>query len=71
MNLTGSNKEIKYAPRSEATFVKNRIGSPHKATKQIGFTSDIDLDEGLRRLIEWRAVDKEGLAMRRKEVGLS
>ena len=58
LNLTGCNKEIKYAPRSQATLVKNRIGSPTKAAKEIGFTSDIDVDEGLRRLIEWRASHK-------------
>ena len=27
LNLTGCNKEIKFAPRSQATLVKNRIGS--------------------------------------------
>ena len=30
LNLTGCNKEIQYAPRSQATLVKNRIGSPVK-----------------------------------------
>jgi UDP-glucose 4-epimerase len=70
LNLTGSNKEIQYAPRSQATLVKNRIGSPVKATQEINFTSDIDLDEGLRRLIEWRASHKAEVEARRKEVGL-
>jgi len=70
LNLTGSNKEIQYAPRSQATLVKNRIGSPVKATDEIQFTADIDLDEGLRRLIEWRAAHKAEVETRRKEVGL-
>jgi len=70
LNLTGSNKEIQYAPRSQATLVKNRIGSPVKATEEIGFTADIDLDEGLRRLIDWRAAHKAEVETRRKEVGL-
>jgi len=70
LNLTGCNKEIQYAPRSQATLVKNRIGSPHKATEEIKFTAEIDLDEGLRRLIEWRAAHKAELEVRRKEVGL-
>lgn len=70
LNLTGCNKEIQYAPRSQATLVKNRIGSPIKATKEIDFTADIDLDEGLRRLIEWRAAHKAEVESRRKEVGL-
>jgi UDP-glucose 4-epimerase len=70
LNLTGCNKEIQYAPRSQATLVKNRIGSPVKASKEINFTADIDLDEGLRRLIEWRAAHKAEVEARRKEVGL-
>ncbi|MBF9055286.1 NAD-dependent epimerase/dehydratase family protein [Rhodobacterales bacterium HKCCA1065] len=70
LNLTGSNKEIQYAPRSQATLVKNRIGSPVKATEEIDFTADIDLDEGLRRLIDWRAAHKAEVETRRKEVGL-
>jgi len=67
--LTGSEQPIKYAPRSQATLVRNRIGSPVKASKEIGFTSTIDLQEGLRRLIEWRASHKAEVADRRKAVG--
>lgn len=54
LNLTGCNQPINYAPRSQATLVRNRIGSPVRAEKEIGFKAKIDLDEGLRRLIEWR-----------------
>ncbi len=70
LNLTGFNKEIQYAPRSQATLVKNRIGSPVKA-KKIGFTADIDLDEGLKRLIDWRASHKSEVEARKRSVGLS
>lgn len=68
--LTGSKQPIKYAPRSQATLVRNRIGSPVKASKEIGFTSTIDLREGLLRLIEWRANHKAEVAARRVAVGL-
>ncbi len=54
LNLTGSNQPIKYAERSQATLVRNRIGSPVRAIKEIGFKAGIDLDEGLTRLIKWR-----------------
>jgi UDP-glucose 4-epimerase len=54
LNLTGSNQPINYAPRSQATLVRNRIGSPKRAKEEIGFEANIDLDDGLRRLIEWR-----------------
>jgi UDP-glucose 4-epimerase len=68
--LTGSKQPIKYAPRSQATLVRNRIGSPVKASKEIGFTSTIDLQEGLHRLIEWRASHKAEVEARRAAVGL-
>ena len=54
LNLTGSNQPINYAPRSQATLVRNRIGSPVRARDEIGFEAKIDLDDGLTRLIEWR-----------------
>lgn len=65
LNLTGSNQPINYAPRSQATLVRNRIGSPVRATEEIGFTAKIDLDEGLKRLIEWRRDHIEQVSQRR------
>ena len=71
LNLTGCNKEIRYAERSQATLVRNRIGSPVKATAEIGFTADISLDDGLKRLIDWRSSHKSEVKARRKAVGLA
>lgn len=68
--LTGCPKQIQYAPRSQATLVRNRIGSTKKASAEIGFTAQIDLDEGLQRLIDWRASHKAEVAARRQAVGL-
>lgn len=71
IKLTDCKQPIQYAPRSQATLVRNRIGSPKKATAEIGFTAQIDLNEGLKRLIEWRASHKAEVAARRKAVGLA
>jgi UDP-glucose 4-epimerase len=68
--LTDCKKPIQYAPRSQATLVRNRIGSPKKASAEIGFTAKIDLREGLKRLIDWRADHKTEVETRRKAVGL-
>jgi UDP-glucose 4-epimerase len=65
LSLTGSNQAINYAPRSQATLVRNRIGSPVCASKDIGFDADISLDDGLGRLIAWRKTHKEEVATRR------
>jgi UDP-glucose 4-epimerase len=67
INLTGCNQPINYAPRSQATLVRNRIGDPKRATAEIGFTAEIDLDEGLRRLIEWRKKHIDEVAQRRSK----
>ena len=70
LEITGCEKSISYAPRSQATLVRNRIGSPKKATNEIGYTATIDLREGLKRLIEWRANHKAEVLERRQAVGL-
>lgn len=71
VQLTGCEKPIRYAPRSQATLVRNRIGCPKRASAEIHFTTGIELKEGLRRLIEWRANHKAELEIRRRAVGLS
>jgi UDP-glucose 4-epimerase len=71
IELTGCDKTISYAPRSQATLVRNRIGCPKRASEEIGFTSRIDLSEGLKRLIQWRNAHKEEVEARRKAVGLA
>ncbi|ROT44029.1 NAD-dependent epimerase/dehydratase family protein [Pusillimonas sp. NJUB218] len=70
LEITGCEKAINYAPRSQATLVRNRIGSPKKASDEIGFTATLDLREGLKRLIDWRATHKAQVAVRRQSVGL-
>ena len=68
IQLTGCTKAIQYAPRSQATLVRNRIGSPKKASEEIGFIARIDLLDGLNRLIEWRASHKAEVEARRAAV---
>jgi UDP-glucose 4-epimerase len=67
--LTGCRHPTKYAPRSQATLVRNRIGSPKRASAEIGFTAKVELQEGLARLIKWRASHKEEVAARRAAAG--
>jgi len=53
IRLTGSSQKIQYEPAGQ-TFVTNRIGSPDAAERDLGFRWRIGLEEGMRRLIEWR-----------------
>ncbi|MCX7342912.1 MAG: NAD-dependent epimerase/dehydratase family protein [Proteobacteria bacterium] len=67
LKITGSNLSVKYEP-SGLTFVKNRIGCPKKATEQIGFKAALNLEDGLKKLIEWRKNHIDQVEMRRAKV---
>jgi UDP-glucose 4-epimerase len=67
LRLTGSTMKVEYKPAGQ-TFVTNRIGSIDAAKQDLGFLWSIDLDEGMRRLIEWRRTDKEAVEARRAEL---
>lgn len=69
--LTGSKKPVNYAPRSQATFVRNRIGCPKRAAEEINFKASIELREGLKHLIDWRRTHITEVAKRRVAAGLS
>ena len=70
VELTGCSKPIQYAPRSQATLVRNRIGCSKRARAEIGFDAQIDLMDGLKRLIDWRRSHQAEVSARRRAVGL-
>jgi len=61
IRLSNSDQKIKYEPAG-LTFVTNRIGSVDAAEKDLGFKWQIDLEDGMNRLIEWRKNTKHILA---------
>jgi UDP-glucose 4-epimerase len=68
IRLTGSDLEIQYEPQG-LTFVTNRIGSVEKADRDLSYNWTIDLEEGMRGLIEWRRANEAALRARRTETG--
>lgn len=58
LEIAVSNKPMHYVASSQATLVRNRIGSPKKACKEIGFTASTELCVGLQHLIAWRNSQK-------------
>jgi UDP-glucose 4-epimerase len=56
--LAGSKIPPRYEP-SGTTFVTNRVGCPKAAERDLGFRWTVDLEEGLRKLIQWRRADIE------------
>jgi len=70
IEITGSNLKIQYKPEG-TTFVKNRVGSPKKAEAEIGFKAQVELKEGLERLIEWRKNHKGEVMNRRLQARIN
>lgn len=64
LRLTGCNQEIRFVERSEATLVRNRIGSPDLAREEIGFEAQVGLEKGLADLIDWRVEHREAVAQK-------
>ena len=58
LKITESDLPIRYEKRNQATLVTNRIGATEKAFNDLGFAASISLEEGIRKLIEWRASDR-------------
>lgn len=57
LRLKKSDLKVKYQPYAAddaRQFVKNRIGSAKKATQDLGFTYQYNLEQGLQKLIDWR-----------------
>ncbi len=53
LKITGSNLSIEYRDEGQ-TFVTNRVGDIVAAQRDLGFKWQIELEEGLKRLVEWR-----------------
>lgn len=61
LSLKGSSLEVIYKPYSEddaRQLVKNRIGAVENASRYLDFQYDISLEDGLRKLIDWRETSR-------------
>jgi len=65
LRMTDSDLPIEYEPAGQ-TFVTNRVGDPVAAERDLGFTWTIDLEEGMRRLIDWRKKHMQEVEKRRQ-----
>lgn len=62
LKLKNSDLQVTYRPYSEddaRRMVQNRIGCPKKASKELDFNYTYSLEDGLKRLIEWRHASKD------------
>ncbi|MCR4327249.1 MAG: NAD-dependent epimerase/dehydratase family protein [Nanoarchaeota archaeon] len=57
LNIKKSDLKVRFLPYQEGdsrALVKNRIGCPKKAKKELDFEYKYSLEEGLKKLIQWR-----------------
>ena len=66
LKIMGSDLPIQYEPAGQ-TFVTNRVGDANAAENDLDFKWTIDLEDGLRQLIEWRKSHIEEVESRRKK----
>jgi UDP-glucose 4-epimerase len=54
LRLTGSPVGMEFKPQPAGALPARRVGDPRRAEELLGFTAEMSLEEGVRRLIEWR-----------------
>ena len=57
LDISGSNLKPEYRPQ-EQMFVTHRVGSTEKAERELGFRASVELEDGLRSVVEWRRRDQ-------------
>ena len=67
LKITESDLPIQYEPAGQ-TFVTNRVGDQNRALQDLAFEWTVDLEEGLRRLIQWRQSHIQEVERRRRQI---
>jgi len=61
LRVMGSDLRPEYGPERKVNPVSRRLADISKAEQMLGFKATVDLDEGLRRLVEWWKVNRENI----------
>ena len=62
MRVMGKQLTPEYGPERKVNAVPRRLASTEKAKRLLGWQAQIDLDEGLKRLVSWWRANKEHVA---------
>jgi len=54
LRLTGSAVGMEFKPQPEGALPARRVGDPKRAKELLGFEAQTSLEDGVKRLIEWR-----------------
>jgi Nucleoside-diphosphate-sugar epimerases len=59
LRVTGSTLDVEHGPGRTVNAVRRRLADTRNASRELGFDAIVGLDEGLRRLVEWRQGQRE------------
>jgi UDP-glucose 4-epimerase len=59
LRTMGSDLAIEFGPARQVNGVTRRLASTAAARRDLGWTATVDLEEGLRRLVDWWLVERE------------
>jgi UDP-glucose 4-epimerase len=62
MRVMGKKMTPEYGPERKVNPVSRRLADTTKAEQMLGFKAQVDLDEGLRRLVSWWRANREHVA---------
>jgi nucleoside-diphosphate-sugar epimerase len=60
LRVMGSDLSIEYGPERAVNKVSRRLADVSKAASVLGWKAEVDIDEGLHRLVEWWHAEREG-----------
>nr|HML30545.1 NAD-dependent epimerase/dehydratase family protein [Hyphomicrobium sp.] len=62
LRVMGSNMQPEYGPERKVNPVSRRLADTTAAERDLGFKAEVDLDEGLRRLVNWWQLKRKSAA---------
>jgi len=71
LRVMGSDLAVEHAPERAVNGVVRRLADTSAAARDLGFRAEIDLEEGLRMLVEWWRPLREEIAAGRDRVGVA
>jgi nucleoside-diphosphate-sugar epimerase len=60
LRVMGSDLGVEYGPERKVNPVFRRLADTSAARDRLGFVAEVDLDEGLRRLVDWWQSERDG-----------
>jgi UDP-glucose 4-epimerase len=60
LQVMGSDLAVEHGPERAVNGVTRRLADTAKAREEIGFEAEVDLEEGLTRLVDWWQGEREG-----------